>query len=670
MLRAVTHALVVPTVIALLACAPVLAQEPAHDHDHDHDHAHDHGQPNPGQAQPTAPTGPKRLQPVPSEGFQILDGLWKQRLDTLRAVTLPALLDRIEADGAVANFAIAGGREKGVRRGPPEADDQVYMGIEAIGYTLLRGRDAALEARADAWIENIAAAQRDDGYLNTYAQVEGKAHWSDLGAGHELASAGRLIDAAIAYQRATKKSRLLDVARKLADHVDRTFGPGKKTDPSAHPGIEASLANLFAATGEARYMVLAKFLVDARGVTNGRAGWKELAQDHVALREQKTMVGDPVRATSLYSGAAEVARLSRDDTLIAPLSTIFADVVANQMQITGALCVPGGKADGSVMSSSQLAAGAYDCPTCASIGLAEWAHRMFLLTGDAPYADVVDTVIHNTVSSALSLKGDAAFDSLALSSTGEPARRAISEGTACAANLVRFVARIPDLIFAVGGNTLYVAQYVPCKFDVGIAGVPVNIKMTSDWPFLGRVNFDVNPAGTLTFGIKLRRPAWCKGVVYKHDLKEQEHESAFPGTEAGWEAYERKYEPNDGAAAHFLSPVRREYAAANASLGQGRVAICRGPLVYAAEGHDNRGSARAVVFPTSGKLVPWDMPDSKLGSIRVFKGKGGLAERAADGTNTARNSEVVFVPYFMWGNRGPSDMVVWIAETPAVATPK
>src|SRR5439155_17660939 len=167
--------------------------------------------------------------------------------------------------------------------------------LEGLAYTLALERDAALDARADAIIDKIAAAQQKDGYLNTYWQlVEPDKRWTNIKSGHELYCAVHLFEAAVAYERANGKKKLLDVAKKLADHIDRTFGPGKKLDAPGHPEIELALVKLSKATNESRYLKLAQFFIDTRGNLNGRTSFGEDAQDHKPLREQTEIVGHAV----------------------------------------------------------------------------------------------------------------------------------------------------------------------------------------------------------------------------------------------------------------------------------------------------------------------------------------------------------------------------------------
>jgi DUF1680 family protein len=655
--------------------------------------------------------GPQtHLAPVAFDQIKLREGFWSRKLDTNRKVTLEACLAKCEETGRIKNFAIAGGLEKGKHEGALYNDSDVYKVLEGLAYTLAFERDPALEARADLIIDKIASAQQKDGYLDTYyTLVEPDKRWTNIQSGHELYCAGHLFEAAVAYDRATGKKKLLEVAKKLADHIDATFGPGKKLDPCGHPEIELALVKLFKATNEPRYLTLAKFFIDQRGnlkpakksdkdkeakgnadkdksdtdaddddakdekkdpalakvnaLKRKRPGFGEYAQDHKPLREQTEIVGHAVRAMYLYCGAADVAAETGDNTLLAPLETIWHDVVDKKMYITGGIG-SSAKNEGFTKAFDLPNESAY-CETCAAIGMALWNQRMMLATGEAKYGDIVEKEIYNGILSGVSSGGDAFFYDNPLESHGDHKRVPWFDCSCCPSNLVRFLPSIPGLVFATKGKSIYVCQYVPCDAVIEIAGTSVHIKMETDWPNSGKVKFTINPDKPVTFALKLRRPGWCETVYYEHDLKEREHSNDFPGGQSGWELYERQYEPNDGCVATFLAPVRREHAAPEVEADKGRVAICRGPMVYALEGIDNQGRALSVALPADAPLPSVDTKaDPRLGATRILKGKGLTVDRAATGGRATKPFNLTFIPYYLWANRGPSDMRVWVPETP------
>src|SRR5579871_2113093 len=198
---------------------------------------------------PAADPPPGNLTAVPFQDVRISDGFWSRRLRTNRTVTVEANLHQCDITGRIKNLAVAGKLETGRFQGQRYNDSDLFKVLEGVAYTLAGQRDPGLEKRADAIIDIIAAAQQPDGYLNSYyTLVKPQERWKDIRHGHELYSAGHLIEAAVAYYQATGKRRLLDVAVKLADHIASVFGPGKRRETSGHEEIELALVKLYRAT--------------------------------------------------------------------------------------------------------------------------------------------------------------------------------------------------------------------------------------------------------------------------------------------------------------------------------------------------------------------------------------------------------------------------------------
>src|SRR6516225_1654562 len=320
------------------------------------------------------------LTALPFQEVHIKDDFWSKRIQINRTATLEANLHQCEITGRIRNFAIAGKLEEGKHKGLLFDDSDLYKVIEGIAYTLTSQRDAELEKRTDAIIDKIAAAQQPDGYLNTYyTLVKPEERWKNIQYGHELYCSGHLIEAAVAYHQATGKHKLLDVAIKLADHIDRTFGPDKKVDASGHEEIELALVKLYRATKEERYLKLAQFFLDMRGRKDKRRLFGEYAQDHKPIREQTEVAGHAVRAMYLYSAIADLASITQDKGLVTALDQIWHDIVDRKMYVTGGIG-PSARNEGFTVP--------YDLPndtayaeTCAAVGMALWNHRMFLMSG-------------------------------------------------------------------------------------------------------------------------------------------------------------------------------------------------------------------------------------------------------------------------------------------------
>lgn len=616
----------------------------------------------------TAPAPQRMLQPIPLERVKLAHRFFVERLRANHQTTIPHCLDQCEKTGSIANFSLAAAAEKGQRgekpKGKPDDDSNVYMTLEAIGWTLVAVEDAALEARADAIVDAIAAAQRADGYLNTFVQRGGAEPWKDLAHGHELDSGGHLIEAGIAYARGTGKTKLLDVGTRFATLVDAQFGPGKRAVVAGHAGIELALAKLHEHTQDARWLKLAQAFLDRRGDPARKERFGESAQDHEPIREQTEVVGRAVGAGYLYAGAAEVAMQSGDASLVAPLTALWADAWDTKTLLTGGIA-SSAESDG-ITRVFDLPNDTATCETCAGIALAVWSQRMLLLTGESKYGDAVERILYNHAAAGANLAGDRFFQDQPLASRGDKHRQPWFETACCPPNLARFWAQVPGLVFAQNGNSLYWLQLASAEIDAELAGSKVHAKMESDLPNSGRMNATITCDKTATFTIKLRRPGWNVEAMVKHDMKEAEHELHEHEQGSGWVPFERKYEPADGFLIHFLAPIRRVRADERVEANKGRVALARGPLIYCFEGVDNGGSARSLILPAEASLEV-KLVGTILGGTRTISARGRRAVKGPDGATTTKVATVTAVPYYLWDNRAAGDMVIWVPETPELA---
>ena len=279
--------------------------------------------------------------------MRLTGGFWEQRLRTNREDTIPHGSRQLDEAGNLTNFELAAGahgryRALGEEIGVifPFLDTDVYKWLEAVGWELGRASDPALARDADEAIELVAAAQRPDGYLNTFVQVVAPgSEYKDLAWGHELYCVGHLIQAAVAWQRALGDDRLLRVAMRAADSVDRELGPTGRLAIDGHPEVEMALVELYRTTGERRYLELAARMIEARGdglLGTGRFG-SAYWQDHARVRDATTVAGHAVRQLYLDCGAVDVATELGDTQLLDAVERRWHDMVETRMYLTGGL---------------------------------------------------------------------------------------------------------------------------------------------------------------------------------------------------------------------------------------------------------------------------------------------------------------------------------------------
>ncbi len=599
--------------------------------------------------------GPKhrKLSAVPFTEVKVQDKFWAPRLKTNREASLPHTFQWCEKTGRISNFAKAGGLMKGKFQGIYFNDSDVYKVLEGAAYSLAGRRDEKLEKMVDDVVAKIAAAQRPNGYLNSYYTLrEPDKKWTNLRKMHELYCAGHMFEAAVAHFRATGKRTLLNVAIKFADRIDEIFAPKKRHDVPGHEEIELALVKLYELTGEERYFNLAKFFVDIRGDKSRRPGlYGKYCQDHAPVRRQSEIVGHAVRAMYLYSGVADVAGYTGDAELVKTMDRIWESVALRKMYITGGIGVHG---------HGEGFSGEYNLPnakayaeTCASIGMALWNHRLNLMHADAKYADIVERAMYNGVLSGIHLDGKLFFYTNPLASGGGHHRRPFFGCACCPTNVVRFVPSVPGYVYATGDGAIYVNLFVAGAGEIPLGDRKVKLTQQTRYPWDGKVKITVEPQKPGEFAINLRLPGWCDRPAVSVNGKPV----GKLDVEKGYARLRRNWKSPDVIELDLPMKIVRIEAHPKAKADAGRVAIRRGPIVYCFEAIDNGGHASNIMLPRDPKFTA-EHRDDLLGGVTVIKGV------ARDGR------KITAVPYYAWDHRKPGEMIVWVRQDGKGGKPK
>ena len=636
------------------------------------------------------------VKPVPFTSVHFTDAFWLPRIETNRTVSIPFAFEKCEETKRVYNFeraaAVLRGEELKDKTPPgyPFDDTDVYKVLEGAAYALSVRPDPKLEAYVDSLIAKVAAAQEKDGYLYTTRTIDpenphrwaGKHRWElEKVNSHELYDLGHLYEAAVAYYQATGKRTLLDVALRTADLLDRTFGPGKQSIFPGHQITEMGLVKLYRVTGDIRYLSLAKFLLDARGPDGSKGAGEKYNQSHKRVVEQDEAVGHAVRATYMYSGMADVAALTGDEGYVKALDRIWDNVVGKKLYVTGGIgATSSGEAFGLNYELPNMSA--YN-ETCAAIGNDYWNHRLFLLKADGRYIDVMERILYNGLLSGVSLDGKAYFYPNPLESAGQHQRSPWFGVACCPGNMTRFLASVPGYVYAQQGDTLYVNLFVASTADVKMdGGRTVKLVQATRYPWDGAVKITVSPATSSSFALNVRIPGWARGEAVPSDLYRFADTSNEPVTlrvndhvvsgavEKGYARIQRQWKAGDVVELSLPMPVRRVVAHPSVEADQGRVALQRGPLVFAAEWPDNPGGhVRSLMLADDTPLTTEFRP-SLLGGVQVVKSRGVTLAYNARGEVERREQDLTAIPYYAWANRGPGEMVVWIPNRHTSARPQ
>eukprot|EP00899_Mesostigma_viride_P019497 jgi/Mesvir1/27549/Mv07303-RA.1 len=403
-----------------------------------------------------------KLEAVPFYDVTIQDRFWSQRQEVNRNITAHHCLEMVRKAGGLTNFELARDNCREGHKGPVFIDSDLYKTLEGVSYTLHGNPNPALEKSVDDILELVASAQLDTGYIDTWFQVRHpEAKFTNLRDWHELYCAGHMFEAAVAHYNATGKSNFLSIALKYAELINATFGPGLGTIPGygGHPEIELALMKLWKATGDEKWFMLARVIVERRGshYFAFEHGTPEDEYDgtywldDVPIRQHKSVKGHAVRAGYLFAGAADVARVTDDGALGDMLDTVWASAVERRVFITGGIG-PSAANEGFTVDYDLPNETAYQ-ETCATCAMAMWGHRMGLLRGDASYVDAVEMALYNGVLSGVSLSGRTFFYTNPLASAGDRHRYPWFPCACCPPNVLRTVATLGGYAYAVGSHT-------------------------------------------------------------------------------------------------------------------------------------------------------------------------------------------------------------------------
>ena len=588
------------------------------------------------------------------------DEFWAPRIKTCREVTLPYCFETCEKTGRIENFVKAA-KKKGKFEGLWFNDSDVHKVINGAAYSLALHPDPKLDKMTDEVIAKIAAAQQDDGYILCYfilGDASERFKHIQEPARHELYTIGHLIEAGAVHYQMTGKPDFINVAIKAADHIDSIFGPGKRMDVPEHQEMELALIRLYRATGEERYLNLAKSFIDQRGNANGHKLYGTYSQDHLPVRKQSHAVGHAVRAMYNCMGMLDLYGETGDDRLLAACKRIWQSATHRRMYVTGGI---GATGRGAAFAKD------YDLPnatayaeTCAQIGLIHFARRMFMIEPDGEYTDVMERTLYNAFLSGLSLSGNKFFYQNRLAAKGDYRRSSWYGCACCPSNVVRVYPRLGQFIYALGKSVIYVNLYAAGTGKLSVDGKQVILQQHTRYPWEGRVVLTVTPPKPQKFDICLRIPGWCRenqtpsGLYLASESKEEAtlkvngEAVSLDKLEKGYARISRRWNAGDKIELDLPMPVRRIHAHREVKADAGRVALQCGPIVYCVEAVDNGGRVSHLALPANAKLTAEHRSDM-LGGVNVIKGK-------------VREHDLLAIPYYAWDNREGGEMAVWLKE--------
>ncbi|MDD5508235.1 MAG: glycoside hydrolase family 127 protein [Bacteroidales bacterium] len=645
------------------------------------------------------------IQAVPFTQVKMTGAFWKSPIETNRLVSIPYAFQQSEITGRIGNFALAGGLIQAEHKGDfPFDDTDVYKIIEGASYSLAVDYDADLDRYVDNLIYLIGQAQEDDGYLytcrtNQCIRLErwmGKQRWERLNS-HELYNCGHLYEAAVAHYMATGKRSLLDIAIKNADLIHTVFGPdsNQKHCPSGHPIVEMALVKLYRVTGEQKYVDLAKYFLDETGVGTDGHPMSQYSQDHKPIKQQDEAVGHAVRFGYLYSGVTDVAAITGDQEYMLAAERVWNNVVSRKLYITGGIGARGmGEGFGENYELPNMTA---YCETCASIANVYWNHRMFLMTGDSKYIDVLEKTLYNALLSGVSISGNRFFYDNLLEDNGSCERQPWFGCACCPGNVTRFMASVSGYQYAVDNDRVFVNLLAGSNATIPFHGKELKIEQETTYPWDGRVTLTLEVPSPASLDLCIRIPGWAGNEAVPSDLYaftdtvESSVDIQVNGKVAdyrldkGYAVLHRRWTKGDRVDIDLPMPVRRTRSNDAVINNRNKVALQRGPLIYCLEGVDQPGSALFSSFLPDTAKITSSFREDLLGGIVVLETEGMSLPTTTtndcqmtmnDHQITTNNNQITTnihltaIPYACWNNRGKSPMVVWIPVNAQTAVPE
>jgi DUF1680 family protein len=618
------------------------------------------------------------VQQVKLNQVTLSDNFWLPKIRIIQEKTIRYAFDKCESEGRLENFVTAGNvirGGKGKTRGVMPFDDtDVYKTIEGAAYSLINAPNPALGNYLDSVIQLIAYGQEPDGYLTTWRTIDptnppatwvkpGGGRWFDLGSSHELYNSGHLFEAASAHYWATGKRNFLDIALKNADLLVKVFGDTANYEVPGHQIVETGLIKLYQIAGKKEYLHLSKKFLDLRGNSRHREIRGAYSQDHLPVIEQDEVVGHAVRAVYMYAAMTDIAALYGDAGYRNAINKLWENMTGKKMYITGGL---GARHQGESFGDN------YELPnltayseTCAAIGGVYWAERMFRLTGNAQYYNILERILYNALIAGISLEGTEFFYPNPLESDGQYAfnqgactRQAWFDCSCCPTNLIRFIPFIPNLIYAVQDDNVYVNLFISNKADIPLGKNSISLEQETTYPQNGNVNITVKTDKIAPFTLKIRIPAWVQNEIAANELYRYVNEPGKPyqvrlngkiitgKLHNGYLEINRKWKSGDRVELQFPMQVRIVEANPNVKDDAGKYVIEYGPLVYCAEEADNSTVRAGCALPLQSPeyLVEWK-PDLLQG-VNIIR-------------ETSANGKTVLIPYYAWSNRGTGKMQVF-----------
>lgn len=576
---------------------------------------------------------------VPYQQVRMTGGLWKQRQETMRDVSIPWMTKHLDVSGGLDAYK-ADPEHYEVK--PLHALEYIKA-IEALGYLNGLYPDSSLVGMTDRWTGFIMDRQAEDGYLQWpwERNADEGSRWTNDSLGHILYATGHYFESSLAVYQSTGNWRILDSGIKGLDCVADGYNP-KYDRVSGHAEAEVAAMRLYGMTGDKKYLELCRYLLDQRGTSKVAVNAQSKFQNHMPFRDQRRVWGHAVRCHFLWAGATDLVGATGDENYREAANAAWRSMVDEHMYITGGTGVLHAHNEGYGDPFTLPPNGAY-AESCSGAIAVLWATRMHRLNIDSEHYDIAERILYNTFLSSMSLHGDRMFyqNRLQCDQGGLFSRKEWHPCPCCPPNITKLILSLGGYFYTTAEDGIYVNLYGANEADLDYGAGKVKLVQETNYPWDGKIRVTVNPSESRSFKLRFRIPGWADS----HSVRLNGSAVDVP-VEQGYAVLERLWQKGDCVELDFPMEIKRMHMPKPHKYYNGLVAIQSGPVVYCLEEADNGPDLASVCITDQTAFSKGFRPDL-LEGVNVIK---------------ASNPDLTFVPFYAWNNRGDGTMRVWLFE--------
>jgi DUF1680 family protein len=589
--------------------------------------------------------------PVSYFNVKMRDDFWAPRQSTLSRASVPWATRHFDESGGMDSFKL---RPHDYTAKVRVGDLEAIKFIEAMAAVVGLHRDASIEGLTNAWGKEMIAAQTPDGYwpFGWPLATDPAKRWRAVWWSHEDYSLGHYLESSIGVRESTGDTAMYDSALRAIDNMAATFLGSTRAYAPGHEEIEQALMRLYGMTGTVKYLQLCGWLIAQRGHHESRPSYGKYSQDHLPVKDQRTIEGHAVRAAFLFNGVTEYVGATGDAAYREAVLSIWDDLVNHKMYLHGAGGVMSAKNEGYISEPDVIPPKDAYGESCSVFGNFQWAHNLFRLTGDASYIDTAERMLYNAFYASLSLNGDRFFYHN-VAQKDEPVERFEWHPVPCCPpNIVKLFAKIGGFFYSTDKEGIFVKHYGSNEADIPF-GEGVAIEQKTDYPWDGNINIRIVPKQPTEFSLRFRVPTWAKTHVVSINGVVLSTEPAH-----GWVTVRRHWKQHDTVELEFPMVIERVTMPARFKDYQDLAALQRGPIAYCIEQQDASVPVDWLYLPSQPELKAEHRSDL-LGGVTVLKGT--LPQALND--HDPKAIPVMFIPYGVWNNRGPDTMSMWLRRS-------